>query len=186
MKIMLKRIVFSALIVFSIISIISLAYNYCVVKEAMSQLNLNTQTEGIHQEIINLQNNMNINKLLKMNYYNGMFNILYQLLNILVISLFVGTIIGLILSTKESSIAKYILFFILGNSLCNIFIGIFIQGIYLENEVKLTFFEAYFKSFTSTIIIYSILFTIAIIIKLVNNKIKIDKLNKLCKEKEKN
>lgn len=186
MKRTLKKIICSVFILFSIISIIALIYDYYIIKEAMSQQNLSSQTESMHQEIINLQDGMSINTFSKIIYYNGMSTVLYQMLSILVVSILAGIILGLILSIKESSITKYILFFILGNSLYNIFMGVLIQGIYLKAGINISFFEAFFMSFTSTIFIYSILFFFVVIINLISNKVKINTLNKLCNKNKSN
>ena len=172
MKILLKRIIYSILIIFTIISVTSLIYNYYIIKNTLHNTYSDINTGGVHQESINLQDNMSINQLLKINYYNGMLNILDQFLFILLISVLGGIILGSIFSIKDSSIAQYILSYILGNLLYNSLAGIIIQGICLRNEIELTFFEAYFQSFTKTIIIYSIIFIIFVIVKSIVKKKK--------------
>ena len=176
MKILLKKIIYNIFIIFPIISITSLIYNYYMIKNTLHHTYSDINTVNTHQEMINLQDNMSINQLLKLNYYNGMLSILNQLLYILLISILGGIILGLIFSIKNSSIAKYILSYILGSLLYNLLAGIIIQAICLKNEINLTFFEIYFQSFTKTIIIYTIIFVIFVIVKSIIKKKKISTL----------
>ena len=93
MKILLKRIIYSIFIIFTIISVTSLIYNYYIIKNTLHNTYSDINTAIVHQESINLQDNMSINQLLKINYYNGMLNILNQFLFILLISVLGGIIL---------------------------------------------------------------------------------------------
>lgn len=180
MKIILKRIFLSIIITFSIVSIINLSYNYYIINQ-----NITTNTSNsnkTHQETIYLQDDMSLQSLIKNTYYNGMSNVTNQFIDILIISIIVGIILGLIFSVKEFSKIKYILFYIVGNILINTFMGIIIKNIYFKSGVQLSFFEAFAQSFKNTIIIYSIAFITVVLINIFDNKMQINKLNKLYKK----
>lgn len=181
MKKILKNIILSIFIIFSTISIISVIYNYIVCQDIMKNLVVDT-SEGMHIESTNIPNGMTVHKFIKMSYYNGMLNILNQMCNIFMQSIIIGTILGLIISVKENSKIKYILYFIFGNILCNVIGGIIVQGIYMKHEIRLTFFEAYWESFIGTILIYIILYISFILIGRLDNKIKVNRLNKELKK----
>lgn len=177
MKKILKNIILSIFIIFTIISSISAIYNYIVCQDIVSNLVVD-KGEEMHTETTSLPNGMTIHKLIKKSYYNGMLNVLNQMYDIFIISIILGTIVGLIISVKENSKIKYILYFIFGNIVCNIIGGIIVQGIYMKYGVRLTFFVAYGESFRGTILIYIILYIFVILIGRLDNKMKVNKLNK--------
>lgn len=182
MKKILKNIILSTFIVFSIISITSVIYNYAISKDAVKNL-LVDLSQGVHQESMYIPNGMTLQNFIKMNYYNGILDILDQISNIFILSIIIGTIVGLIICVKENSKIKYILYFIFGNILCNIIGGIIVQGIYMKyTGIRFTFFESYLESFRGTILIYIILYIFIILIGILDNTIKVKKLNKELKK----
>ena len=185
MKKILKNIILSIFIIFTIISSISAIYNYIVCQDIVSNLVVD-KGEEMHTETTSLPNGMTIHKLIKKSYYNGMLNVLNQMYDIFIISIILGTIVGLIISVKENSKIKYILYFIFGNILCNIIGGIIVQGIYMKyTGIRFTFFESYLESFRGTILIYIISYISIILIGRLDNKIKVNKLNKELKKNNK-
>jgi len=185
MKKILKNIILSIFIIFSIISITSLIYNYAISKDAIKNL-LVDLSEGVQQENIYIPNGMTVQNYIKMNYYNGVLDMLDQISNIFILSIILGIIIGLIISVKENSKIKYILYFIFGNILCNIIGGIIVQGIYIKYaRIRFTFFESYLESFKGTLLMYTILYILVILIGRLDNKLKVNKLNKELKRNNK-
>lgn len=185
MKKILKNIILSIFIIFTIMSITSIIYNYAISKDAVRNL-LVDLSEGVHQENMYIPNGMTLQNFIKMNYYNGILDILDQISNIFILSIIIGIIVGLTISVKENSKIKYILYFIFGNILCNIIGGIIVQGIYMKySGIRFTFFESFYESFTGTILIYIILYIFIILIVRLDNKIKVNKLNKELKKNNK-
>lgn len=180
-----KKIIGSIIILFFILSIISLFYNYYIVQNRMSFIAADLTGEEMHQETISLQGNLTIQIVEKTHYYYGALHILHQFFRILILSVIVGTITGLVISIKDSNRIKYVLFYLLGNVIYNIFFAMCIQGIYSTYEVPITFGMAYIESFKSTWIIYTILFIGVFVIKYLYNKHKTNTLNKLCNKKKK-
>jgi threonine/homoserine efflux transporter RhtA len=119
---------------------------------------------------------------MKLNSYNGRFGVVNEMSDIIIASIILGVLIGSIISLKENKKLKYILFFIVGNILYNTIFSIIIQGIYLKNDIKLSFFGCYYESFTSNILNYIIIFIVIIGIVMLIKNISVKKLNKELKK----
>lgn len=103
MEKILKNIIITILIIYFIINIMDLVYNYIVIKENMS--GLVTYQEGniqTHEETITLQEGMNIYKTTKLNYFNGMSNMVYQMYHNTILSIMLGIALGLLISFVQS------------------------------------------------------------------------------------
>lgn len=107
MKETLKNIIICVCIVYFILSlgytIISEGYN----KEILSNYQ-NKSEDQFYQYDISVKSHWE-------SFYTSKISILDANVKVLIISICAGTMIGLIISTKENSIAKYIIFFIFGN-----------------------------------------------------------------------
>lgn len=179
MKNTIKHIIVSILLVYFVISGISIGYYYTVARNQIEELQiLKAEGNGTHEEMINLANNLTIEKLFKLNYFSGKMSILTSMFKIMIFSLVIGILVGLSISVKENSKIKYILFFILGNIAYNGIMTFIIKVVYERNNLSLGIGEAYCESFKRTIAIYVLFYMIFFGLKLLDNRSKVNKLNK--------
>ena len=178
MKKIIKNIFCSIVIIYFIISIIYLVYNYNIVQNITDSTIPITNSTQMHDETISLEENVTISQLLKLNYYNGGMKILYDISNIVIISIIIGIILGSIISLKENHKAKWILYFIFGDFLYNTIFAIVIQGIYLKDKIRLNFFECFFESLKNNFITYILIFLVIMGIILLIKKVDVKVLNK--------
>lgn len=135
----------------------------------------NQNTEEYHEETINLPNNLTLQKMFRTNYITGKYSIISDFNIIFIISVILGIITGLTFFVKENTKIKYVLSFILFNSIYNILIA---SLIIIYQNSSINFFDLYFSIFKQTFIINIIFYIIFIIIATIDKKIKVKNLNK--------
>lgn len=183
MKKILKNIILSTLIIFSILSIVTIIYSYTNSKIIAQNLITNSESSKMHQETVTLQENMTIANLMKLNYYNGKLGAINEITNSMIISIIMGILLGTIISLKENSKAKYLLYFIFGNVIYNTIFTIITKAIYAYEGIEIKFLENYCYNFGKTIWSYILIYFIIALIIIIINKIRVRKLNKELKQK---
>lgn len=103
MKTILKNIVLSILVIFSICSIAYLIYNYYDTNKKIDELfpEQTSTTPVMHEETINLEEGTTIYEEFKIQYLFGKRYIINNLLILFIPSAILGTIIGLLISIKR-------------------------------------------------------------------------------------
>ncbi len=178
MKKIVKNIILSIIIIYFIINIVYVIYNYNTIKSIVDNSIVVSNNEKMHEETLSIQENMSILKLMKSNYYNGRFGTINEISNIIIVSIILGVLVGSTISMKENKKIKYILFFMVGNIFYNTIFSIITQGIYLKNDIKLSFFECYYESLKSNILNYVLIFIVIVVVVMLIKNISVKKLNK--------
>lgn len=184
MKNTVKNILITILILYTISSITYLMYSYLSGKETQEILReeinfLNLPEISTQSEVYKTIYDSNIDNIFYQMYFiDGKLEVIEGIIVCLIFSSILGTVIGATISLKENSKAKYILYFIFGNILFNTISTLITQSIYWKNNYdKISLQENYINCFKTTFIGYVILYSICIIIRILINKIKVDKLN---------
>lgn len=177
MKNVIKNMFLCFTIIFSIIIICYTIYNYNITRDITNNIVNKSNSIQINEEIISLQENISLLDFLKLNYYNGKVGIFYEIFNIVIISSIISVLLGTIISIKEYPKTRYFLYFILGNIIYNTIFSIIIHGIYLKNNIQLTFFECFYESIKNTLLNYIIFFIIINGVIVLIKKVRIKKLN---------
>lgn len=178
MKKTLKNCLYSITIIFFILIIGTAVYEYNIYKNEIQKLDLPIvkKDSTFHNETIRFQDGMSLLKKDKLTYFNGRIGLIWRIAEITIISLVLGTTLGLVISVKEYSKSKYFLYFILGNIFYNFLTTIIIQIIYPNNTISLL--AIFIRSECKTFILYSFVYLLFIGIKYIDNKKKVQTLNK--------
>lgn len=165
-------------------SLIFFGYSYCKYNNKLDNYKI-TETNEFHEENITIPNGQSLNILIESRYYLGILSMIIHLKNIFLLSTFVAILLNTIKYSKEYSIFRYFLIFILGDFLLNIIITSIRYIFTIVNE-QATFLDAYMESFYYSIIPYLLIFIIVLLIKKTIDKAKIKELNDMLKSKKKN
>lgn len=191
----MKNVLKNILICISIIYLlISLVYNIFFIQIAKETLKTNINAQGLM-----LEGNVTTYEFedIQKEYTRGGLRQGYENLEILTISAVIGTILGLFISLKENSKVKYVLYFIFGNILYNSIWLVIITAItnnYLETTENGNWFYYLYKSYTSvfennmfikTFLSYILIYATILIGNIINNKKKVEELNRSLKGEKK-
>lgn len=180
----MKKIIIRSLIcvcvTYMILSMILSIYYLINVNQNIKDIPLNKNSE-IHQEEIYISNNMTVGNLIDLSNYSGKLDIIYSNLINIIISVVLGLIISLTTFLKEESKSKFILIFILGYIIINLFFSLFTVYIFLNNGIEISFSEKYIDSIKYTFIPYCIIFFIISLVQKFVFRKKVNELNKIIK-----
>ena len=182
-KNILKSILKYTIIIYALLTMFYIIFNYFQYNEALKNTSHITNTNTMHEETISLQEGESIENWLLRRYYVGKMSIITENISIFVVSVFMACIVAGIKNAKESSIIRYILAFIAGNIIfviCTVLLLYFMQYI----DFSKNFFDVYRENFKITILPYSILFLIIVIIKRYIYKLSVEKINDMLKKKK--
>lgn len=172
MKNIIKKCCIFTAIIYLVLSLVINIYFYVEKSNESASL----MQENIEQTItinINIANNA---------YTVGYMNMAKINIQIFILSLFLGTVTGLILTRKESSKIKFILIYIFGNILWNILVTLIALILFNTHNLEINFFEMYLKILILNAIPYTITYSIILIIRAIDSKMKIKKLNTTLKK----
>lgn len=176
MKNLFKSALKYSIVIYFFINIIFTIFNYCEYSNILQ--NNFVVNQNMHQEVINLQEGVSIDQMIENKYYVGKVSILSKNLSIFILSILLGFLLSSIKYSKESSILKYILIFILGNFIFVTFVEIFMY-IFKVVNISQNFFDIYREILKNTFLIYCFIF---FIITFINQKIYeliVKKINKM-------
>lgn len=176
-KNIIKNLFINVIYIYFFLSLIFFIYSYCKYNNILNTYQI-TGTNEFHEENITIPNGQSLNTLIESRYYLGIFSMLTHLKNIFLFSIFMSILLNAIKYSKEYSIFRYFLIFILGNVLINMVITSIRYVFTLINE-QATFLDAYIESFYFSIIPYLFIFNIVLLIKMMINKAKIKEINRI-------
>ncbi len=182
-KKILKNVLKYTILTYAILTMFYIIFNYFQYAKALENATHIPTTNEMHEETISLQEGENIENWLEKRYYAGKMSIITENISIFVVSIFISCIIVGIKNAKESSIIRYILAFIAGNI---IFVICTVILLYLMKYIDFSknFFDVYRENFKITILPYSILFLVIVIIKRYIYKLSVEKINEMLKSKK--
>ena len=133
-----------------------------------------------HQEVVSIPDGRTYLEEYETRFYAGMLSMAVYHKYVLYFSIIIAGFITCIKLAKESSITKYILIFILGNIIYNCFI---IASRYAIGDTygTPTIFDIYLESMNKGFVYYVLLYVGIIIIKKINDRDKVKKLNNMLK-----
>lgn len=179
----MKKAVIRTIVIISVIYIIiSSIYTFFYKAVAQEQLQIMEDSlDSIYNETfetrVREQNIINQRKTIEMLDIN---------ISILIVSIVLGTVINLIIEAKENSKIKYILYFIFGNIIYNIlWMGIVYIIMGLPIRVY-SFINAYLSTMKTVFLPYVLLYIMFIIINILINKSKVNRLNETLKGNKEN
>ncbi len=170
MKNIIKKCCIFTAIIYLVLSLVINIYFYVEKSNESASL----MQENIEQTItINIANNA---------YTVGYMNMAKINIQIFILSLFLGTVTGLILTRKESSKIKFIIIYIFVNILWNTLVTLITLILFNTHNLEINFFEMYLKILILNDIPYTITYSIILIIRAIDSKMKIKKLNTTLKK----
>lgn len=177
LKKILKNIILFTLILNSIIGLLYNVYSIIICDTNLNNLVKNSiNTSEMHALTINVQKDITVKDFIMDQHLSGERKILIKNLGIFVFSLILSIFIALIISTEESKLSRYILIFIFANICFNTPFAI-----YYKNLAKLPFINSYYFIFKHLFLLYTLLFSIILTIKITITKYNIDKINTIIK-----
>ena len=181
----MKRVIIRTLncicITYMVISVILNMY-YCIsFKQNINEMKL-SEKYATHQEEVYVPNDLTVGDLNNLSNYSGKLEIIYFNFKVVISSIVLGTIIALTTLLKEESKIKFILVFILGYMIINLFFSILTVYIFQNNGVEISFFERYIDAMKYSIIPYISIFIIILLIQKYFLKKKVNELNKIIKK----
>lgn len=180
----IKELFIKVIIIYFFLSLIFFIYSYCKYDNILDEYQI-TETTEFHEEKITIPNGQSLNTLIESRHYLGALSIIRNLKNIFLLSIFIAVLLNSIKYSKEYSILRYFLVFILGNFILNVTITS-IRYIFMIVNEQATFLDACIESFYYSIIPYIFIFCIVLGIKKMIDKAKIKELNDMLKSKKKN
>lgn len=179
-KIIIRSLIFIC-ISYILISIIVSTYSLINVNQNVEDITLSPDSE-IHQEVVSVPTNMKVGDLITLSNNSGKLEIIYLNLKILISSVVIGILLSLTTFLKEESNVKFILIFILGYLIINLFFSLITVYIFQTNGVEISFFERYIDIMKYTFIPYSIIYLILFLLQKYYLKKKVCELNKYVKK----
>ena len=138
------------------LSLIFFIYSYCKYDNILDKYQI-IETNEFHEEKITIPNGQSLNTLIESRHYLGIFSMITNLKNIFLLSIFIAVLLNGIKYSKEYSVLRYFLVFILGDFLLNIIITSIRYIFTIVNE-QATFLDAYIESFYYGIIPYMLIY----------------------------
>lgn len=180
-KKIIKNIIFLSLIINSIFCVIYNIYNNIKNQEILDEINAKTMNITEMQTLtFDVQKGYDNYSFIQSQYSMGKRYILINNLTIGIISFIIGIFVTLIIYMDDSKIIKYFLLFILGNICFNIPLTIFYDNLY-----DISFVNGYFIILKNTFILYTLIFFIILIAKIIIAQYHTKKMNSILR-KEKN
>lgn len=171
-----KNIILSIITIYFILNLIYTFYyfseNAVKIKEYEFQ-----ESDKMHVETINLEENVTIRGLIEQSFYAGKGVILLNNVGIFIISVLLGSFVCLVVSSKEYNIARIILKIILGNILFNLILSIIYY--YNFNYSHYTIYEAYILILINCFILYTIIYFIIVLTIILLKKLTVNGVRKV-------
>ena len=149
----------------------------------LKELEFRDQNE-LKEETVGIPKDTSVANLIQMNYYSGRLEIVYHHFEVMTIAIFLGIFISMVIILKENSKIKFVLFFIIGNIIFNLFCTSITLFVFQSNGIELDFIEKYINITEHTFIAYTIIYCIFLMIAFLDMKVKIKKINESIKKRE--
>ena len=177
----IKSFIKNLAIIYLICSVLYIIFSICKYTDMFNKYSIIVDAEH-HQEVVSIPAGRTYLEEYETRFYAGMLSMAVYHKYVLYFSIIIAGFINCIKLAKENSITKYILMFILCNVIYNCLIIIFryiIKDIYGTP----TIFDIYLESMNKGFVYYVLLYVGIIIIKEINDRDKVKKLNNMLKKK---